>query len=424
MEEWYEELDFEENPFSTNPSDFVKNIVGRDEIIDDLIYRVRAGSLVFLEGSEGSGKSALLRVLIRKFRGKGKVIYVNCDKLESDLNIEDLLIQRNGFLKGMLMKQNPKNMILLLDNVPKLSHKNMERIKYFFDENFLKSVIFTGENFKDVDFSKSLIQRIEGRVLIIPPLESYQAVDLVRERIGDLKFISDELIEQIAELSNYNPKQILKALEEVSEYVVSVDEDVIEAKHIEQVLGKTLKSSKEEKDVPKDVSKGTKQDNEKQDDTDEDIKHSESKILVEDETSDVPLEVKEKESEKEKESLKSDNTEVSDNVEAEEIAEAEEVKEDIEKVSEDIEEVEEVSEDVIKKPIIAEETDASSDSKDATEDDDDFFADDFFDEDEDTKKSKSKNSKNDDEEEDEKKKKSSEESFEEYDDFFDDDFDK
>jgi MoxR-like ATPase len=175
MEQWYEELDFEENPFSTNPSDFVKNIVGREEVIDELIYRVRAGSMVFLEGEDGMGKTALLRLVIRKFKGKGKVIYVNCDKLEKELNIEELLVMKNGFIQGMLMKKYPRGMILLLDNVSKLSEANTERIKYFFDEGHLKSVIFTGDKFNDAEFSESLKQRI-AKTLKLEKLEEYQAV--------------------------------------------------------------------------------------------------------------------------------------------------------------------------------------------------------------------------------------------------------
>ncbi len=422
MEEWYEELDFEENPFSTNPSDFVKNIVGRDEIIDDLIYRVRAGSLVFLEGEEGSGKSALLRVLIRKFRGKGRVIYVNCEKLEADLNIEDLLVQRNGFIKGMIMKKTPKNMILLLDNVPKLSHKNMERIKYYFDENFLKTVVFTGESFKDVGFSKSLIQRIEGRVITIPPLESYQAVDLVRERIGDIKFISDELIEQIAEATNYNPKRLLKALEEISEYVVSIDEDTVDAKHVEQVLGKKLSKKDDSSLKPGDTDETNSASIEES--VEEEIEtKDDAKKTVEEETEDVPSEEKGSNFASTKTSEKSnDESKVSEPKKKDDASKKKDSKEQMSEdaeTSDDSESVEEVSEDVIKKPIIAEETEESK-AKESADDDDDFFADDFFDEDEDTKKSSSDETDKDED----KKKKSEEDSFEEYDDFFDDDFDK
>ncbi|MFP4111824.1 MAG: AAA family ATPase [Candidatus Woesearchaeota archaeon] len=253
MEQWYEELDFEENPFSTNPSNFVKNLVGREDVIDELMYRVRAGSIVFVEGEEGMGKTSLLRYLIKKFRGRGKVIFVDCAKLEKELNIEDLLVMRNGFMKGMLLKNYPKDMILLLDNVSELSHLNNERIKYFFDQGYLRSVVFTGNSYESADFSESLRQRV-AKVIKLEKLEEYQAVDMIRDRIGDIKFFSDEVIEKIADLSGYVPKKILHNAEEVAEFVINIDEDQATVDHVTQVLNKKGEKNETEKKAEKETS--------------------------------------------------------------------------------------------------------------------------------------------------------------------------
>jgi ABC-type cobalamin/Fe3+-siderophores transport system ATPase subunit len=235
MEQWYEELDFEENPFSTNPSDFVKKMVGREEVLDELSYRVRSGSMVFVEGAEGVGKTILLRNIIRLFRGKGKVIFVDCSKLKEDLNIEKLLINKNGLLNGSILKKYPKNMILLLDNVTELSNVNTERLKFFFDEGNLRSIIFAGSSYDNAKFSDSLRQRI-AKVIKLDNLEEYQILDMVRSRIGNINFFSDEVIEKIAELSKYNPKKTLLNCEEVAEYVIEKDEDVVTMAHVDKVL--------------------------------------------------------------------------------------------------------------------------------------------------------------------------------------------
>ncbi len=236
MDEWYEELDFEENPFSINPSDFVKNLVARDDLVDELVYRVASGTIAFLEGEEGSGKTSLLRAVIKRFKGRGRVIYVNCDKFKKKLNVEDLLVERNGFFSGKLLRKRPKKMILLLDNVQHLSYKNMERIKNYYDENFLLSVIFTGEDFGKIPFSDSLRQRMEGRVFKIPKMTDKQIVEMVRSRIGDIRFLSDEIITDVAKRSDNNPKRTLRSLDEISEFVVSLEEDIVTKAHVDEVL--------------------------------------------------------------------------------------------------------------------------------------------------------------------------------------------
>ena len=217
--EWYEELDFDENPFDTNPIKFSNKLVGIDDISEELTYRINAGSIVFVQGKKGNGKTALLWNIIKRFRGRGKLIYVDCAALESDLNIEGLLVRKHGLIGGLLGVK-PRGMILLLDNVSELSNRNMERVKYFFDEGYLNSVIFTGLDFKAVGFSKSLKDRIGKRILTLKELEPFQAVTAIRNRIGDTEIISDELIEAAFIKSGKNMLAFLKNLEKVFSKIV------------------------------------------------------------------------------------------------------------------------------------------------------------------------------------------------------------
>lgn len=222
--EWFEELDFDENPFDTNPVRFSTKMVGVEEVMDELLYRVASGAMVFIEAKEGHGKTSLLWNIIRKHRGKGKVIYVDCEKLERDLNIEELLTNRFG-LAGRLFKKKPKNMILLLDNVSELSRPNMERIKFFFDEGYILSVVYTGTNYEDVKFSKSLKDRIGRRLIKLAELEPYNSVSLVRNRIGNNEMISDELIEALFARSGKNPKILLENLDALFAKAVEAKKD-------------------------------------------------------------------------------------------------------------------------------------------------------------------------------------------------------
>ncbi len=210
--EWYEELDFDENPFDTNPIKFSNKLVGMDEIFDELVYRINAGSMVFLQGKKGTGKTALLWRVIKKYRGRGKVIYVDCGALDTELNIEELLVRKYGIM-GSLFRVRPKGMILLLDNISELSKRNTERVKFFFDEGYIHSVVFAGPDFGSVKFSKSLKDRIGKRIITLKELEPFQAITAVRGRIGETEIISDELIESVYVKSGKEMPALLRNLE-------------------------------------------------------------------------------------------------------------------------------------------------------------------------------------------------------------------
>ena len=391
MDEWYEELDFEENPFSTNPSDYVKNLVARDDIIDELIYRVSSGSIVFVEGSAGSGKSSLLRAVIKRFRGRGKVIYINSDKFEKKLDVEELLVQRNGLIKGMFLKQKPSKMILLLDNVSELSYRNMERIKNYFDENFLHSVVFTGEDFAKVGFSDSLKQRLEGRVLKIPEMTTDQIVEMVRLRLDDSKFFPDELVAEIAKKFNNNPKAVLNACEEVSEFVVGADEDVVTEKHIKEVLGVALaKTSKDavsnkEKSVKKSVESKTSE-------KDAAKKESEADIVDDNNSEDDNSE------DKTEEELAAEDDSEGNSDESSKESPEENSDDELDDFFDDDSDKEDSDDDSDKKQVdsVDDDFDNEDDSKVSNDDSDDEL-DDFFDDDSDKDDSDKDNSNNDSE---------------------------
>lgn len=233
--EWYEELDFDENPFDTNPKKFADKLVGTEELLENVFYRVAAGSMVFIEGKLGTGKSSILWNTIKKYRGRGKVIYFNCEQIDRELNIEKLMINRG--IMGRLFKKKPRDMILLLDNVSELSKRNSERVKYFFDQGYILSAVFTGTSYPKVNFSQSLRERIGSRILKTPELEPYQAVTLVRNRISNLETISDELIEEVFKASNKNPLKMLQNLDSIFSYAVENNEKTITRSTIKKVIG-------------------------------------------------------------------------------------------------------------------------------------------------------------------------------------------
>lgn len=219
--EWFEELDFEENPFRDT-----SRMVGHDDLIGEIFYHIVSGNIICLEGEDGLGKTHLLKEAIKRFGGNRKVIYVDCEQIHATLNIEKLLINKSWLL-NRLLNIKPKEMILLLDNVEYLSPKNCERIKYFYDQNYLKSVVFTSKNFAKVNFDPGLRQRVR-KTIPIPKLADEEAIRLIREKVGK-ELLTDELIRGVFELSQKNTKKFLDNTEKLCSVVkdrkdVSYDE--------------------------------------------------------------------------------------------------------------------------------------------------------------------------------------------------------
>lgn len=234
--EWYEELDFDENPFDTDPRRFHDKLVGLNEVLDDIFYRISAGSMVFIEGKKGYGKTSLFWNVIKKYKGQGRIIYVDCERIDRDLNIENLLINKQGIF-GKLFKTKPRNMILLLDNISELSKKNSERVKYFFDQGYIHTVLFTGESFAKANFSASLLDRIGSRVIKLKELDKYQAIALIRNRVPETEIISDDIIETIFKLSGKTPLTLLENCEKLFSHVIESNEDKITNKHLNIIGG-------------------------------------------------------------------------------------------------------------------------------------------------------------------------------------------
>lgn len=202
MLEWYEELGFDSDPFAKE-----LGTVGNEDEIKEMFYSIMAGNMLFVEGKDGSGKTNLLKEVLKKFGGRKKIIYVNCKSIGNGLNVERLLKNRYG-LMGWLLNMKPRNMILLLDEIEHLSEKNCERIKYYYDMNYLRSVIFTSEAMENAGLNKSISQRI-SKVLKLNPISDYEAVKVVRDAIGK-NFLPDRLIKKMYGHSGRNIGKMLE----------------------------------------------------------------------------------------------------------------------------------------------------------------------------------------------------------------------
>lgn len=210
--EWYREVDFSRNPFKATTKTF-----GAEDVLEEIFYAIISGNIVILEAEDGMGKTKVLNEARKKFKNKANVIYLGSEQVGNGFNIEEVLKKKAGWFRR-LFDIKPKNMVLLLDDVESLTPRNSERIKYYYDQNYLRSVILATKNFGNIAISPSLVHRI-SRVIRVKPLSDYEAVQLVRNKIGR-RLLSDRIIKVIYNLSARNTQRFLKNCEKVCQAAV------------------------------------------------------------------------------------------------------------------------------------------------------------------------------------------------------------
>jgi len=146
--------------------DFKMEETRADEIAKKLVYHAAAGSIVLIEGN-GEIKKIILTDAIKAIRKNWKVIYVG-KKQEDKWEIEELLLGSNGFFKGIIFGVMPKERVLVINTPEAISSKNLDRIRYFYDENNLKAVIIATEDASIINkFPEALKNRIGNRIIKI-----------------------------------------------------------------------------------------------------------------------------------------------------------------------------------------------------------------------------------------------------------------
>ncbi|MFP4424643.1 MAG: AAA family ATPase [Candidatus Woesearchaeota archaeon] len=243
---WYQELGFKNNPLESNPLKSNEEPYGYEEEVEKLLYHVEAGNAVLIEGPEGSGKTLLLGQVINGFGGKGKIIYLDGNKVNRRIDISNLLIGNQGFFRRFL-KQRPKGMILLLDNAVALPRKSYELLQYYFDQDYIKSIVITTTDHKKLELPGSLKDRVGKRIFKTRSLSMDEAVELVLDRLNQ-DLISKDNLEKLFILSDKNMKKFLVNCETVLKYMVDNDLEEIDFKTISKVAGND-KGDEDEEDV-------------------------------------------------------------------------------------------------------------------------------------------------------------------------------
>lgn len=209
---WFHELGFYTNPFSIKPAAFHNEMMGYDSMIEDINNKVDNCGMLLIYGEYGTGKTTVLKRVIDEFRGQRKVIYYNCNQSDKSINFDKLLINAGGLLRR-LFRIRKRDMIMLLDEAQDMNIKDIKTVKEYYDYGFFKSAVFVSK-IEDVKHIKEIEQLVGDNKYKLGGLNKADAIKLIRKRIGDLQFLSDQSITKIYE-KNKNPRLLLKNCEQV-----------------------------------------------------------------------------------------------------------------------------------------------------------------------------------------------------------------
>lgn len=234
---WYNKIGFFSNPFSIKPAAFHNELFGHNQTIKKVNEKIENSKVVFLSGNYGTGKTTVLKGIIRnfkqgKFEGKN-VIYYNCNQSEKPIDYYRLLVNAGGFLRR-LFRIRKKNMIILLDEIQDMNKKDMTQLKKYYTDGFFRAIVLVSK-YDDVELTDELKSVIGKNKFKLENMSKNEAIKMIRKRIGDLKFISNDMIIKIFN-KNENSRSFLKNCEDVCRHAFSEGDELIDECHIREAL--------------------------------------------------------------------------------------------------------------------------------------------------------------------------------------------
>ena len=124
-------------------------------------------------------------------------------------------------------------MIILLDESQDMNKKDINKVREYYDKDYFKSMIFISKR-EDIHITKELKDLIGENKFQVNDLTEKDAVEIIRKRIGGLRFISDHNIIKIFK-KNKNPRAFFKNCENIFRYSFEKGAKVIKEEHIRRI---------------------------------------------------------------------------------------------------------------------------------------------------------------------------------------------
>ncbi len=236
---WYKKLGFHNNPFSIKPAAFRDELVAYD--MPYIYKKITNGEILFVEGEYGTGKTTILKNIIRRFRGENRIIYYSFNT--GDFNLNALLDGANSFFRKVAGLR-VKNIIMLLDEVETLKNQEAKQLLNYYRDGTIQSIVFVSHDYDHVKFPSEVETFLNGNILRTVDLSLNEALDLVKTRIGGINILSDNMAVKLFKLANKNPRRFFAYCEDVIKYAVEIGDDEVSDFHVNEILEDVIEEQK------------------------------------------------------------------------------------------------------------------------------------------------------------------------------------
>ncbi len=226
---WYHELGFKKNPFSIKPTQD-NHLIGYEKIMQRIVYQLKIGNVIFLEGSYGTGKSSILRYLRKRF--KKNILYFNCAQQK---NMKKKIMRKRSFIRRVLFMK-PSKMLLLVDEANLANPKDFDFLYEFYIMDRVKSIVFAGTDFKNVPFNKAF--KSDTKLYKLNEIRNNLANEIIKVRLPGQNIISSTLAKSLFIQSDLNPRRYLENLEDLIRKTYSLGKKKISKKDIDEFFKK------------------------------------------------------------------------------------------------------------------------------------------------------------------------------------------
>lgn len=181
---WYKKFGFNQNPLSIKPSEKFELFFDNKSLLEDVINAISKRENLVLKGSLGTGKTSVLKRIIKKFRGDRKLYYYNAFSASSPLDFERVLKKAGGFF-SRLFNIKSREVILFIDEASHLTDENIKELKKYLGE-YLKSVVLASSD-SNYEVPEELKENF-GKTINFGNFTQKDAYNIIKNRLGEDKY--------------------------------------------------------------------------------------------------------------------------------------------------------------------------------------------------------------------------------------------
>lgn len=230
MTTWYEELDFEENPFTIKPRESLEEFIGNKPIVKKIKQAIEDEKCMVLRGKYGTGKTSVVKSIINEHKGEGKVFYYNAYASDKELDYEDV-IKRAGNALARFFRTKTKNIIMIIDEAHHMSKENLEAVEDYIASEHFRSVVFVTSDL-NYEFPKA-IKKLVSFDDTIQMFSEFDAIKIVKNRLEDeYQLLPNDIIKELYRNSD-TPRDFLRRCEDACRNAVRRGNSIVNKKDLQ-----------------------------------------------------------------------------------------------------------------------------------------------------------------------------------------------